>query len=239
MNNKINNFVIGYAHSGTRVIQLILDKAGVHVGDREYLTETYDDHWTLQDFAENAQNDKMDLEKFNSDFEKFRQGKKNWSLKNCEAMIPPNLDFLDRYFSNFTCVLIMRNPLDNVLIEIPFAETYPRLTKDFFGGFWEKRMKFYNLLHEYAFNFFKDKPDRLLIIKLEELVINPEKEIKRLFDFLKIKKDPNDFAHLIQTPISIGKRNRNYVFNHPDYEKFEYEPQKDKHRLRELAQRWL
>lgn len=235
----MNNFVIGYAHSGTRVIQLILDNAGIHVGDKANLNETYDDHWTLQDFAEGGRNGKMDEGKFKEHFEKFRQGHKDWSLKNCEAMIPPNLDFLDKSFPDFTCVLIMRNPLDNVLIDLPWAEEYPNLIKDFIGNFWEKRMRFYNLLHEYAFDFFQDKQKRLLVVKLEELVVNPEREIKRLFDFLKIKKDPDDFTHLIQTPVSIGKRNRQYVFNHVDYGEHIYDPQKDKHRLRKLAARWL
>lgn len=205
----MNNFVTGFAHSGTRVVQRLLYHAGVHVGDISTMNETYDDSWTLSDWNANA-TEILNEEEFKQHFEQFRQESDNWSLKNCEIMLPPNLELLHKTFKDYTMVIVMRHPIDNILIELNWPEVYPHITKDFQGDFWEKRMKFYIYLHNYFFNFFKDRKNVYVVI-LENLIENPREEIEKLFSFLGQELPDYDLISLVERPLSIGKRDKHYI----------------------------
>lgn len=205
----MHNFVTGFPHSGTRVVQRLLYHAGVHVGDVTKLTQTYDEHYTLTDWNVNSI-DGLDVNKLIEDFELFRQGADNWSLKNCEIMLPPNLELLDKICLDYTMILTMRHPVDNILIDLSWPEVYPHLTMDFSGDLWEKRMKFYVFLHQYFFDFFAGK-DNVHIVVLENLINNPNEEIQKLFLFLNENLPDYDLTKLVEKPLSIGKRNRHYV----------------------------
>ena len=253
---KINNFVGGYAHAGTRAIQSILCEAGVYVGEPHRRSATYHDWATypiIEKIGKTGHIDKEQLKYrfdfFKEDYDGMYKERENWSCKNSEMIVYPCLEALEFIVPGYTFILPMRDPRDNILIELPFAEKYKGFM-DQLGDmtFWEKRMTFYNFVHDYAFSFFRDKKERLLIMYLEELVARPEKEIGRMFDFLGINDDPKKYTHIIEghhRPCSIGRHKEGYTFHFDERWEdhttvYTYSPEDHKdHWLWKTASRWL
>ncbi len=234
----LNNFVGGYAGSGTRVIQMMLEKAGIWVGPKEHLRASYDAHHTLIDFSrmmpgnmKNNYSDKEITDYFFKHFKAFKLENEEWSLKNGESMwcIP----FLHKHFPKSTYILVVKNGLDNILNEIPFSEMYLKIflnradtdrvktLEDGFHkafdvddlAFWHARMVFWNAINAIAVeDGEKYYGGKFLIVRLEDMIGSPVEEGQRIFDHLKLEFK-NEYVDFIKPQESVGRHNRKWVYD--------------------------
>jgi len=259
----LNNFVGGYAGSGTRVIQMMLEKAGVWVGPKGLLKASYDAHHTMIDFGRmmpgtvTNYNNKEITDYFWMHLKKFKLENEEWSLKNGESMwcIP----FLHKHFPKATYILVVKNGLDNILNEIPFSEMYLKIflnrtedsrakaLKNGFGeafnveglAFWHARMVFWNAINAIAVeDGEKYYGDRFLIVRLEDFIHAPVQEGQRIFDHLKLEFK-NEYVDFIKSQESVGRHKRVWTLYMKDKEKHTYNPAKHLLPLVELGREML
>ena len=208
----VNNFVGGYAGAGTRVLQMMFDRAGIWVGPKEHLRESYDTHHTQLEFCRAANSFRDGVEHssdtFQENFDRFRLSSHNWSVKNGESMWA--IPFLHKMFPEATYILVVRNGLDNILNHIPFAELY---LEWFFPcnkhrPFWDRRMLFWNGINKLAL---KEGErcygDKFLVVRLEDMIWHPEEEGKRIFDHVGFEFDKS-YVDFIESQASVGRHRK-------------------------------
>lgn len=239
MRRLLNNFVGGYAGAGTRIIPMMLKRAGIWVGQEYYLSPSYDTHHTLVDFARMCIPSSVTQDSFLDHFEEFRLGNENWSIKNGESMWC--MPFLHKLFSKATYILVVRNGLDNILTSIPFAELY--IDRMFPGNkdlpFWNRRMFFWNRINALAVRdgeqYFGDK---FLIVRLEDIIKSPIQEGQRIFDHLELKFK-NEYVDFVKPQASVGGYNRERTVYLKGKEKHTYNPEIHLAPLKELGRKML
>lgn len=220
----LNNFVGGYAGSGTRVIQMMLEKAGILVRAKGFDNLSYDEHYTMKFWfniahkyiATGTEIDEQFTEDFLKEFEEFRSGSDNWSLKCGETMWC--MPFLYKLFPNSTYILMVRNGLDNILNDHIFSEGYSKVfvytdaiykIENF--SFWGHRMIFWNQIHERAVREGEEYFDKkFLIVRLEDVIEFPIREGKRIFDHLGLEfKD--EYVDFVEPQLSVNKHKKRWV----------------------------
>ena len=230
----INNFVFGYAHSGTRLPQMLLKNTGLRIGDQSNMGASHDVRQTLYDFQSIGHAGKYDNREKSllKNIEIFKDGHDNWSLKECSIMLPGGIEFLVDHFDDFTCIMMIRDPRDNILIEIGYAEMFPNVVKDYgTDDFWERRMIHWLAVNKYGISYRKKLGDRFLLVNHEQLINNPITGAKKILDFLKIDANPEDLIGKFIKPESTGKYKREYIYDHPRIEgKHIYNPEDHLHK---------
>ena len=189
-------FIGGYGASGTRVVSIILQKAGYNVGkdtniayDYMPLLEPIDDCWYRGICS-------LKVEE-----------KEPYALKHGQLMLViPQLK-KDNPDSKF--ILVIRHPIDNILIgwQFEWENTYLRdIIKDKFLNSTEDKeisppWKSLNKLKRKMLAWRESHKIALehtdYIIRLEDLCLNPIVTIKNLFSYLGINKNPQEFTSLI------------------------------------------
>ncbi len=219
----IQNFVGGYAGSGTRTIQLILQQAGVYVGYPTDIAETFDEKYTQQLFTllSIAYKNKFFIDdniknELKSCVNRFIGGSDatDWSIKNGETMwcIP----LLKESFPNSTYILFVRNGLDNILTQILFAEAY---TCNFLSDkelssltdFWEKRMLLWNKVTQIALkDGEKYYENKFLVVRLEDLINNRRHWVKLICDHVGATFNEKCLS-VIRDPGTIDRHKKQWI----------------------------
>lgn len=184
-NRKI--FIGGYGGSGTRVISIILERAGYNVGTN--INNSYDYMPVLGQINECWYEDKCNF---------TINEKTPFAIKHGQLMFV--ILELKKFHPRSKFILVVRNGLDNILkYQFKWEDTY---CKDFVFGntTLERKMMSWSESYKLSVN------NSDYIIRLEDLCYNTIDTIKKLFTYLHIDKDPNDFKSLVHIPESIGRR---------------------------------
>lgn len=235
----INNFVGGYAGSGTRVIQMMLQKSGLWVGDKGKLRNTYDTHDTLIDFSRVAVVKRDITQEITDSFLKhvseFQVGRQNWSIKNGESMWA--IPFLHGLFPDATYILTVKNGLDNILNHNPFAEMYfDNFVDSDEQNFWYRRMMFWSKINELALTEGEEYyGTNFLVVKLEHLIEDPIEEGQRIFDHLGLEFK-KEYVSFIRSQESIGRHKKSWIEPHGVHV---YEPEKHFESIKKLGKEML
>jgi hypothetical protein len=233
----LNNFVGGYAGSGTRVIQMMLERAGVWVGAEKLLKASYDAHYTQPWYSrpiDIRERPTTLLENFISSFEDWREANQEWSNKNGESMwcIP----FLRSLFPESTYILVVRNGLDNALTSVPFSEMYLNII---FPGnenlsFFDSRIKFWSEVNELAIREGKQHfGDKFLIVRLEDIINSPVQEGQKIFDHLGLKFNES-YVDFVSPQPSVGKHREECLVRD-----VQYDPEIHLNSLKEIGMKTL
>ena len=183
--NKV--FIGGYSGSGTRVVSMILQKAGYNIGENN-MNETYDYMPVLKhiDDCWNGQECFLNVDE-----------KEPYAIKHGALMLViPELKITNPG-SKF--ILVMRHGVDNILNGFEWENIY-------FKNLVTSQDKLIRKIHAWTESYKIALKDADHVIKLEDLCFYSEKTIQKLFDFLKIDKDPKEFTSIIKVPMTIGRR---------------------------------
>ncbi len=247
---SVNNFVGGYAGSGTRVIQMMLERAGVWVRSKEFSNIAYDELITASCFvnigrryiATNTEVDHRFFKDFSEKFEEFRSGEENWSLKVGETMwcIP----FLYELFPTSTYILVIRNGLDNILNEHTWSEEYHRVfvssdvayqLENF--SLWGHRMMFWNEIYKRAIEEGEEYfGGRFLVVRLEDIIRSPEGVGQAIFNHLGLEFK-SDYVDFVRPQVSVNKHKEKFVEN--NWGGHVYEPEIHLDNLKEIGREML
>lgn len=214
-------FVGGWAGSGSRVLQQILERAGYYVGLQDIdRNESYDfmgrmipplpelrdeairegSKWLYLEFPEVFKSWYFNRE--NEDNRRFfqamiwdaTQDKEKWSLKHGHLMLLT--DDLKRYFNRTKFILTVRHPVDNLLRnDSSFAEFTGLKSKDLY-----ERLDLYEKLTEEALY------NTDFLFRMEDFCFQPHENIGKLFNFMGIDDSPAKYVDIIKVPESIGCR---------------------------------
>ena len=200
MRNKI--FVGGFGGSGTRVVQMILEKAGFYVGEKGFnINSGYDYgggefapifdkfHFNRTKEAEDAFKKYLDV----SDRLKIL-GKENFSLKHGHLMFC--ISDLKEWFPGSSFILVVRHPVDNILNKCTLHIRYGREGLD---CPLERKLDYYERTTREALKHAD------FLFRLEDVVFKTAETIKRLFDFVGIADGPEDYIGLVVRPDTIGR----------------------------------
>ena len=198
-------FVGGWASSGSRVLQQIIERAGYYVGIKDKdRNESYDylgrmltpepkfrylemiptfDRW-----YEHRDNE---LE-FKAMLWDTTLGKEKWSLKHGQFMLI--IPDLKKWYPKSKFILTVRHPIDNLIRTTSF-EKYVPSEKSL-----EKRLRRYSLITRAALL----HTDH--VVRLEDFCYKPEAAITKLFNILEIDDDPKRYLDIIKQPASLGCR---------------------------------
>ena len=181
-------FIGGNGGSGTRVLSMILEQVGYNLGNNIDITTKDYLPWLVPIWeCWDKNNCSLKIEE-----------KEPSAIKHGQLMfIIPQLKKAN---PNSKFILIMRNGIDNILnYTFKWENTF---CKDLViqGTELERKMSAWTESYKIALK----NADH--VVKLEEMCVDPAKEIGRLFKFLNIKKDPQDFVSIVEIPMSIGRR---------------------------------
>ena len=193
-------FVGGYEGSGTRVCQMIAERAGYYIGPSVPITydfgglqfvELYDHYFKTGDIT--------GLRNFISFYTSERtfgiqKDKESWCIKHGHLMymIPQ----LKEWYPDCKFVLVVRNPIDNVLNDSTHHYRYGGM--DLNADIYDK-LKYYRDVH------FKAIKGADYLIKLEDFCYDSYETIKKFLTFLELSDDPNHYMDLVKTPPTIGR----------------------------------
>lgn len=205
MRNRI--FVGGFGGSGTRVVQMILEKAGFYVG--ENINKFYD--YGSGEFVKIFDRFYFNRTKETEDiFKKYLDvsnrlkilNKKSFSLKHGHLMFC--VSDIKKWFPGSSFILVVRHPVDNMLNEYETHIKYGGLNSD---CSLEERIDYYEKSTREALKYTD------FLFRLEDVVFKTKETIKKLFDFIGIKNNPEKYTSLIIKPDSIGRRKKTKVKN--------------------------
>lgn len=177
-NKQIDNlyseliFIVGMPRSGSTLLEniLSLNKEVVDLGEIEILSDILINYNT-SDKGENP------YEKYINKINKFYPNFKIATDKNLFNYI--NCPVIDKYFENSKIIYCLRNPLDNIIsiyrsnfTKIHFSTDIKDIT--------ELYIHHYELMKLYSKTYKKN----LLLYNYDELVMNPDVEIKKIIDWL-------------------------------------------------------
>lgn len=242
MKKQSQIFVGGYCGSGTRVIQLILKEAGYFIGDP--ICPVTLDYFPITSIKSNLVLGHglgiLDMKECIQKIFGCWWGKYNrWSIKYPFLMFSAN--YLKRIFPESKFILVVRNGMDNILNDHTMegdigSIIMPNILKE--KDLLIRRMRFWNFAYKLAIHDQKFSPKDFYVIKLEDLVDSPVKEIEKMFKFLNITSDPIKCSKVVHKPKSIGKRHEEVVL--PEGENYViYDPKLDKDRVYEEGKEML
>lgn len=213
-------FIGGFSGSGSRVVQMILERAGYFVGGDDYNNESYD--FCGRPVDETITNITRETEKkvdavwyfnkyyFYNDPKPYKKlldevltGRDHWSIKHGHYMFCVPL--LKKWYPDSEFIYVLRNPIDNMLNKF--------ITHNIYGGLpieapIENKVKYHLSVTRMAL----ENTD--YVVRLEDLCFNTTDAISQLLTFANIPHtDVDNYLDLIETPKSIG-RGKEY------YEKF-------------------
>ena len=234
----INNFVGGYAGSGTRVIQEMLENYGLWVGSKKNHRVTFDTHDTLVDFSKVAvvqrKFTKEITDLFLQHILEFQEGHQDWSIKNGESMWA--IPFIRGLFPQATYILVVKNGLDNILNHHSFAEVYfEHFIDSDEQNFWYRRMKYWSKIYSLAVEEGEECfGDKFLIVRLEDIIWNPVQEGQRIFTHLGLKfKD--EYISFVKPQESVGRHETLWTECHGHI----YDPVKHLDTIKDLGKEML
>lgn len=242
MNKESQIFVGGYCGSGTRVIQLILKEAGYFIGDP--ICPATLDYFPIVSIKNNLilghGIENVDMRDAIEKIFGCWWGKHDkWSIKHPFLMLSAN--YLKRIFPKSKFVLVVRHGIDNILNSHSMESDIgpiimPSILKE--KDLLLRRIRFWNFAHKLAVHDQKFSSEDFYIIKLEDLVSDPIKEIEKMFKFLNIKGDLIKCSKIVAKPKSIGKRYESTTIQ--DGENYAiYDPEIDINRLYEEGKEML
>jgi len=203
--DKKKIFVVGFGGSGTRVVQMILEKAGYFVGG-EYLEKS-----TYDVLGKDGKNDMVkhfdecyfrnNCEPLKGFLQEILNGKDEWSFKfpNFTYLIP----VLKEWYPDSQFIYVFRNPIDTMLN--PNHHEFRQFGNLPFDASLENKVKYHIEITKMAY----EKMD--YIVKFEDLCFSPNKAISDLLSFANIEiYNVNDYIDLIKIPESIGRGKDHY-----------------------------
>ncbi len=248
MKNSKKIFVGGYNGSGTRVPQLILEKAGYFTGDLvaaeiDYLPLASFKAQLLHDnkFAElfsNTMRTKSHREMLDKIFASFIDKESKWSIKHGFLML--SIPILREAYPDCKFILMIRHGVD-VVINKHFMEEDIGKFYDFDKGedILEKRMNFWKFCYEKALKDGEALGDDFHVIKFEDMIENPKEETKKLFDKFGIEETVD--TSWLKKPATIGRREQKVllypgIMRNDGSGSFPYFPDLDKERLYKIGE---
>jgi hypothetical protein len=148
---------------------------------------------------------------------------KHWNYKviidRGPVCTPGNLKVMQKHFKQpLRCVVILRNVLDVLASYIKWFETEPTAFPNKFKTLDEKLSQIMNKNGAVAkelmsIQYLLQHPEMAVFIKYNDLVINPEKEIKKVYTFLNLPYFPHRFTDLDQIKVNGLSYNDNVVGN--------------------------
>ena len=189
-------FIIGCPRSGTTLIRVILDShPNICCGPETHIIKKLEkfnteilNNWKMikpygleqKDFIKNTRNF---FEIFQKNYMK-NKNKKRWAEKTPDNIF--HVDFIDKLFPDCQFINIIRDGRDVVC---SFKERWGKKTILYAIKSWNKSI---DLTFEYQKRFDKK---RYLEVRYEEMVSNPEKETRRIMDFLNEEWVPDLLEH--------------------------------------------
>lgn len=227
-------FVGGYCGSGTRVIQDLLHKSGFFIGDP--ICPTTYDYFPITCIKNNLVLghgiSEMDMKEVLQKLFGCWWGQHDkWSIKHPFLMVCGN--YLKRIFPDSKIIIIVRHGIDNILNNHTMegdigSILMPSILKEE-TDILLRKMKFWNFAYKLAVHDSYFSPNDFLIIKLENLVFDQQKEIEKINSFLDIEINESALKEIRQ-PKSIGRRHKiNTLIDGNEY--VVYYPKKDLNRL--------
>ena len=139
---------------------------------------------------------------------------KNWNHKviidRGPVCTPGNFRVMQKHFKQpIRCVVILRDLLDVLASFIKWFENEPSAYPNKFGhSTIEQKLK--KLMHKegaigkalLAIQYLLHHPEMAVFIKYDDLVQNPEQEIKKVYEFLKLPYYPHTFIDLDQITVN-------------------------------------
>jgi Sulfotransferase family len=204
MGNSI--FAGGWGGSGSRLLQMILERAGLYVGDpEENINIFYDlvgkNNSILKGFI-NWHQGRLSDANYKKLFEPITDQHPWYSLKmgHFMYMIPT----LKKWYPESKFILTVRHPIDSVFNERrnPASRYYPwsdlgNLSRDISL---EERLSYYEKVTNEALKHTD------FIFRLEDFCLKPAASIKKLFAFVGIDDEADKYLNLIKIPASLGAR---------------------------------
>ena len=209
---KTINFLCAMPRSGNTLLASLLNQnPDIVVTPNSITLEIMKTLWLLKE-TDDFQNfpDEQSLD--NVLDEVYNQYYKYWNHKviidRGPVCTPGNLKVMQKYFKQpIRCVVLLRGVLDVLASYIKWFETEPtsflnkfktldeKLTfimkKD--GAVAKELMSIQYLLHH---------PEMAVFIKYDDLVSNPEKELRKIYNFLKLPYFPHKFIDLDQITVN-------------------------------------
>lgn len=206
-------FVGGYAGSGTRLIQEIMDFCGVWIGPQgeAKMNEALDLKHLIPPVDKLARNEEVEANKelLKQRVKDMERGHKKWSFKLGETMMC--IDHIRDVYPDMRYILMVRHGVDQILNDHLQAELYaerfltPNQIKDW--GEFRKRAEYWSRVNDKAYRDGKTLGDRFLLVRLEDLCQNTEKEIARIMDFAELEGDIQELKKIINPErAGIGRR---------------------------------
>ena len=123
---------------------------------------------------------------------------------------PGNLKVMQKHFKQpIRCVVLVRDLLDVLASYIKWFETEPTAFPNKYGckNIDEKLSKIMNKEGGVAkelksIQYLLQHPETAVFIKYDDLVINPEKELRKVYEFLKLPYFPHTFTNLNQVVVN-------------------------------------
>ena len=139
---------------------------------------------------------------------------KHWNYKTIidrgPVCTPGNLKIMQKHFKQpIRCIVLVRDLLDVLASYIKWFENEPTAFINKFGckNIEEKLTKIMNKNGAVAKNlisiqYLLKQPERAVFVKYDDLVINPEKELKKVYNFLNLPYYPHTFTNLNQLVVN-------------------------------------
>jgi hypothetical protein len=137
---------------------------------------------------------------------------KNWNYKviidRGPVCTPANLIVMQKHFKQpIKCIVILRDVLDVLASYIKWFETEPTSFLNKYKTLDEKLSK---IMHKtgavakelMSIQYLLHHPDMAVFIKYNDLVINPEKELRKVYTFLNLPYFPHKFIDLDQITVN-------------------------------------
>ena len=139
---------------------------------------------------------------------------KHWNYKviidRGPVCTPGNLKVMQKHFKQpIRCIVLVRDLLDVLASYIKWFETEPSAFPNTYGceNIEEKLIKIMNKNGAVAkelmsIQYLLQHPEMAVFIKYDDLVVNPEKEIRKVYTFLKLPYFPHRFTDLDQITVN-------------------------------------
>ena len=139
---------------------------------------------------------------------------KHWNYKTIidrgPVCTPGNLKIMQKHFKQpIRCIVLVRDLLDVLASYIKWFENEPTAFINKFGckNIEEKLTKIMNKNGAVAKNlisiqYLLKQPEMAVFVKYDDLVINPEKELRKVYNFLNLPYYPHTFTNLNQLVVN-------------------------------------
>jgi len=230
----MRRFVGGYQGAGTRVIQFLMEEAGIFTGK---LTDESRDCIPLSAYKKQLLQDNPTPGYTHREALEIIFGswwpKNDFSIKlgATAIAIPP----LKEAFPNAQFIVILRHGVDNIIKRNMEEREGRMVAPSIFeiDDLFDRRMAFWTSFHLKAL---EAADESVYFVKLEDLVDNPEEETKKLFEWAEIDANAAECSRVIERPDSIGRRKEKHFVPNPIGDDIAYLPQHHRERLYKIGE---